>query len=82
MKWLVIVMVAYLPTYDQWDMVDYRHSLFDSSELCTSFVQQNRHTFIQDANELYQLNEPDFRMFCVSTDDFFNKILVLEAHPT
>ena len=79
MKWIIIVLVNYLPTSDQWDMVDYRHNEFNTMEMCQSYIDDNRRTFIEDANAMYHLDEIDFEIGCVSTDDFFNKILLEEA---
>lgn len=82
MKWIIIVLVSYLPTTDQWDMVDYRHQEFSTIDSCQDYIDNNRDMFIKDANEIYNISESDFDIGCVTTSDFFKKILQEEALPT
>lgn len=70
MKWMIVVLVNFLPNTGQWEMQDYRNYPFSSKEECVTYLDNNRHLIISDTNKAYGKYSDDYRMACITMKDF------------
>ena len=75
MKWIVVVLVNWLPATAQWEMFDYSNDPFPTEASCKSFVERNRDFFVKEANASYKRNDDDYAIVC-RTLESFNKIVM------
>ena len=62
MKWIVVVLVNWLPETNQWQMYDYSKDPFPTEASCKSVVERNRDFFVKEANASYKRNDDDYEI--------------------
>jgi len=86
MKWMMVILVNFLPNTGQWEMQDYRNYPFSSKEECLTYMNKNRQHLIWDTNKAYGRSSNDYDMACVTMEDFLEiwleDIKPLQRHST
>jgi len=70
MKWMIVVLVNFLPNTGQVEMQDYRNYPFSSKEECLTYVNKNRQHLINDTNKAYGRYNSDYDMTCITMENF------------